>query len=86
MKRIAVQDQVGNMQQELVDRGYEVVSFYYQGPVDAVLYTDDYHGLQNVNDGALGNPGGAMMINVRNKSLEQVIEMIESRRYGKLFN
>lgn len=86
MRRVAVQDQLYSIKNQLTDLGYEVVPFHYQGPVDAVLYIDDYQGLQNVNDGAMGNSLGAMMINVRGKDIEQIIEMIETRRYGRLFS
>ncbi len=85
MKRVAVQGSMVEIRHQLSKRGYEVVNFEDSGIVDAIVYIDDYAGIRNMNnDGDMEGPG-AVIINASNKSIEQIIYIIESRRYEGLF-
>jgi hypothetical protein len=85
MKRIAIQNNLEELRNELAGRGYEIIDFNDKGHVDAVVYTDDYSGIKSINNEAGVNPLGAVLINARGKTIEQVIYVIESRRYEGLF-
>ncbi len=86
MKRIAVQNDLEYIQASLIKRGYHVVPFDYSGPVDAIIYTDNYGGLQSINNGSNSNEMGAVLINGREKGIDEIIYIIEKRRYGGLFS
>jgi len=85
LKRIAVQNDLEEIKNELKNKGYEVVDFNAGGYIDAVVYKDIYSGLGNVNNSADGNAYGAILINANNKTIEQIEYIIETRRYEKLF-
>ncbi|SNS53954.1 Uncharacterised protein family (UPF0180) [Anaerovirgula multivorans] len=86
MKRIAIQENLEEIKAALIDKGYEVVGFKDQGYIDAIVYTDDYGGLKNVNDSGETNNYGAVLINANSKSIEEIQYIIETRRYGSLFS
>ncbi|MCC5909538.1 MAG: YkuS family protein [Clostridiaceae bacterium] len=86
MKRIAVQNDLHDVRKELEDRGYEVVDFYEKGVVDAIVYIDDHSGLQNLNNVKDTDNYGAILINANNRTVDEIQFIIESRRYGSLFN
>ncbi|GAB6085935.1 YkuS family protein [Alkaliphilus crotonatoxidans] len=86
MKRVAVQDNLESIRGSLIKRGYHVVSFDFTGPVDAVIYTDQHGGLENINNGVNSNEMGAVLINGKNKGIDEIIYIIEKRRYGSLFS
>lgn len=85
MKRVAVQNNLVELKEELRSRGYEVVDFYDKGHVDAIVYIDDYNGIKSVNNESGLNTIGAVLINAKNKTLDQIIYVIENRRYEGLF-
>jgi hypothetical protein len=85
LKRIAVQQGLNSIISGLESRGYEVVAFEDRGYIDAVVYVDDYTGLKNVNSMGEVNNNGALLINAKNKTLDQIIYIIETRRYEGLF-
>lgn len=85
MKRIAVQNGLEDIRQGLEDKGYEVVDYEAGGHIDAVVYSDIYSGLNNVNNSADGNAYGAILINANNKTIDEVANIIETRRYERLF-
>ncbi|AKL97361.1 hypothetical protein CACET_c39350 [Clostridium aceticum] len=85
MKRIAIQDDLQQLKTHLEEKGYEVVSFQDQGHIDAIVYTNDYGGFRNLNDTGETNTYGAILINAKNKSVEEIQYIIETRRYGSLF-
>lgn len=85
MKRIAVQNNLEELKDELRSRGYEVVNFYDKGHVDAIVYIDDYNGIKSINNEAGLNTLGAVLINAKGKTLEQIMYVIENRRYEGLF-
>jgi len=85
MKRVAVQQNLHKVREELENRGYEVVNFNSGGNADAIVYIDDYNGIQNFNNEDSNGSLGAVLINARNKSIDQIIYVIETRRYEGLF-
>lgn len=86
MKRIAVQENLTDIKEALKKRGYEVVGYNERGYIDAIVYLDDYEGIHNLNNENTGNHNGAIMINVKNKSIEDIVYIIEHRRYEGLFS
>lgn len=85
LKRVAVQQGLESLGEELERRGYEVVEYGYNGHIDAIVYRDIYSGLGSVNDSEDGNVYGAIMINANNKTIDEIVHIIETRRYGRLF-
>ena len=85
MKRVAVQNSLGNLKEELKSKGYDVINLTDKGSVDAIVYIDDYTGIQNMNNEVDANALGAVLINASNKSIDQIIYIIENRRYEGLF-
>ncbi|SDL15112.1 YkuS family protein [Natronincola ferrireducens] len=86
MKRIAIQENLQQLKDNLTNKGYEVVGFQDQGHIDAIIYLDDYSGFKNVNDAGETNGYGAILINANNKTVEEIQHIIETRRYGGLFS
>ncbi|AOY75401.1 YkuS family protein [Clostridium formicaceticum] len=86
MKRIAIQDGLEQLKFDLENNGYEVVDFQDKGHIDAIVYTDDYGGFKNLNDMGETNTYGAILINAKNKTVEEIRYIIETRRYGSLFS
>ena len=81
-----MQENLTELREELTQRGYEVVGFNDQGFVDAVIYLDDSSGFKNINNSFESNSsGGAVIINARNKNIEDLAYIIETRRYERLF-
>lgn len=85
MKRVALQQGLENLGEELKSRGYEVVAYGDQGHIDAIVYSDIYSGLSSVNNSAEGNAYGAILINANNKTVDEIVHIIDTRRYERLF-
>lgn len=85
MKRVAIQNNLDEVRLQLEGRGYQVVDFKSRGNVDAIVYVDDYTGIQNMNNEGDNNSLGAVLINARNKNIDQIVYIIENRRYEGLF-
>lgn len=85
-KVIAIQKELEQIGRELEARGYEVVHEKYDGYVDAILY-DSYNSplsyLNNFDD-VIDMDRGAIIINVRNKGIDDIIYAIEKRSYESL--
>ena len=85
MKRIAIQNNLQEVRLQLEGRGYQVVDFNSRGNVDAIVYIDDYTGIQNMNNEGDKSSLGAVLVNARNKNIDQIVYIIENRRYEGLF-
>lgn len=85
MKRVAVQEELNEMKAELKNRGYEVVDFNDSGHIDAIVYADINNDISSVNNSIDGNMYGAILINARNKTIDEIENIIETRRYERLF-
>lgn len=85
MKRVAVQDGLYEIKVDLENKGYEVVDYQTGGHIDAIVYKGSNSGANNVNNSVNGNFYGAILINANNKIIDEIQEIIETRRYEGLF-
>ncbi len=85
-KVVAIQNNLEHIGKELEARGYEVVHDSYEGFVDAILYHSDNSHLGYLNnfDNVIDMDRGAMIINAKNKSIEEIIFSLERRVYDSL--
>jgi hypothetical protein len=90
---IAIQKGLEDIKSELENRGNEVFYIGENRVADAVLYkemdTHPYYEVNNVPSAAAasinGNTSyGAILVNVTNKSLEDIIRIINKRVYSPL--
>lgn len=84
MKRVALQEGLTDIRNKLEERGYEVVDFNDSGYVDAVIYLNNSSGFKNINNSQDDN-SGAVIINAKNRSIDDLVYIIETRRYERLF-
>lgn len=97
MKVIAVQKGLNNIKNQLNRLGYKVV-FYEEAscPVDALIYleTNNDNTLLNINRylsqqyamlNSAHNYPGTILINAKDKSLDEIVQIIERRSYSPLF-
>ena len=89
---IAIQHGLENIKRELENRGNEVFYIEENKIADAVLYSEvdtyPYHTINNTSAAVLSNGNasyGALLVNVTNKSLEEIIHILEKRVYSPLF-
>ncbi|NLM03995.1 MAG: YkuS family protein [Clostridiales bacterium] len=85
MKRIAVQENLYEIKEFLKAKGYDVVGFDDRGYINAIIYTDDYDGFRNINNDYTDGNFGAILINAKNKTIDEIEYIIETRRYSSLF-
>lgn len=90
---IAIQKGLENIKNELENRGNEVFYIGENRVADAVLYkeidTHPYYEVNNVPSAASaainGNMTfGALLVNVTNKSVDEIIRILEKRVYSPL--
>ena len=86
-KVVAIQSNLEHIGKELEARGYEVVHENYDGYIDAILYNSDSSKLSYLNnfDNVVDMDRGAMVINTKDKAIDQIIYTIERRVYESLF-
>lgn len=86
-KVVAIQSNLEHIGKELEARGYEVVHENYDGYIDAILYNSDSSKLSYLNnfDNVIDMDRGAMVINTKDKAIDQIIYTIERRVYESLF-
>lgn len=91
---IAIQRGLENIKRELESRGNEVFYIGENKMADAVLYKEadieTYYSVNNIPSAAtaLTNDNtsyGALLVNVTNKSVEEIIQILEARVYSPLF-
>jgi hypothetical protein len=90
---IAIQRDLGDIKEELESRGNEVFYIGENRVADAVLYkeidTHPYYEVNNIPSAASasisGNVSyGALLVNVTNKSIEDIIRILDKRVYSPL--
>lgn len=91
---VAVQKGHETLKEELRNSGYDVVTYgEYNGIIDALLYADslqsdgfsDSHFAMS-SAGMIGeNPKGILMINITNKSIQEIKTILQRRVYSPLF-
>lgn len=96
---VAVQRGLGHIKDKLRESGYEVVTLgEYNYPIDAIIYTGNgfetsyitNSNMPNLTSHTMGlNDGGrsygVLMINIANKSIAQIEEILKRRSYSPLF-
>lgn len=91
--KIAIQKGLEDIKRELESRGNEVFYIGENKTADAVLYKDTdthpYYEVNNVPSAAYSavsgsTPYGALLINVTNKSIDEIIRILEKRVYSPL--
>ncbi|MFZ5353912.1 MAG: YkuS family protein [Bacillota bacterium] len=92
--RIAIQKGLDNLMNELKNQGYDVFVIGENKMADAVLYkeadTYPYYEVNNIPSAASSTYGdninyGALLVNVTNKSINEIIEILNRRTYSPLF-
>ena len=89
---IAIQHGLEDIKKELESRGNEVFYIGENRMADAVLYkeadTRPYYAVNNVPSAAALSNGnisyGALLVNITNKSMEDIIRILETRVYSPL--
>lgn len=90
---IAIQRGLGNIKEELESRGNEVFYIGENRVADAVLYkevdTHPYYEVNNIPSAASASINGNMsygtlLVNVTNKTIEDIINILEKRVYSPL--
>ena len=90
---IAIQKGLENLKSELESRGNEVFYIGENKVADAVLYkevdTHPYYEVNNVPSAVAASMGGsasfgALLVNVTNKSIDDIIQILEKRVYSPL--
>lgn len=86
-KTIAIQSGLEGIGRELEARGYEVVDDHFEGYVDAILYNSDNSKLSYLNnfDNVIDMDKGAIIINAKGKSVQDILHTLERRAYDSIF-
>ena len=87
---IAVERGLNDIKRHLEYKGYTVVDGYsYRGAIDAYVYenmgfsaVDDFNSYSQGSSQALG----VLIVNAKNKSPEEITEILEKRVYGENIN
>lgn len=90
---IAIQHGLENIKRELESRGNQVFYIEENKNADAVLYNEvdtyPYYTVNNIPSvSALANGNtsyGALLVNVTNKSIDEIVRILETRVYSPLF-
>ncbi|MBM7615576.1 YkuS family protein [Alkaliphilus hydrothermalis] len=86
MKTVAVQEDLVDIREALNNKGYKIIDFKDEGHVDAIVYTNHHSGIASLNNDVSKDNLGAVLVNSTNKSIEEIVYIIEKRRYGSLFS
>lgn len=90
---IAIQRGLESLREELERRGYEVFYIGENRVADAVLYKEldayPYYEASGLQSAASASSGGntafgSLLVNVRNKSMEDIFRILEKRLYSPL--
>lgn len=86
-KTIALNNVSDNIKESLIEKGYEIVDGSYEGYVDTILYDSDSGSLSylNVFDNVIDMNNGAFIIDIRDKTPDEIETMIENRSYTSIF-
>ncbi len=85
MKRVAIEQGLEEIKQELENRGYEIVDYKDKGHIDAIVYKNINDDIGNINNSTDGNIDGAILVNANNKTIDEIEYVIRTRKYEKLF-
>lgn len=91
---VAIQKGLTGIKEKLIERGYDVVTMgEYNFPVDALVYVGRGIDMSHYpNTGITANANyndvenhGALLINVNNKSIDEIDKILKKRVYTPLF-
>lgn len=90
---VAVQSHLHHVKNALKLKGYDVVDAeHYAYPIDALIYEGNsfqisYISRNNMPETSMGGRSnyGVFMINSMGKSIEEIVDMLETRYYSPLF-
>lgn len=88
MKKTIVLNNVPSyIEESLIEKGYRIVDRSYDGYVDTILYNSDKSSLSylNVFDNVIDMSSGALIIDINNKTANEIVNIIENRSYTSLF-
>lgn len=84
---VAVENSIGYLKNALSDKGYNVVDFgEYRLPIDAIVYESVHlkpcseHNFLNS-----GSRNGILMIYAKNKTIDEIDNILRTRTYSSLF-
>jgi len=91
---IAIQKGIKKLRDELIQRGYTVVEAESYGyPIDAIIYEDTNYNVSHISidnmpsaENSIRPNFGVLMINSRNKSVDEIVEILNRRCYTPLLN
>jgi len=86
-KTIALNNVPRHIEENLMEKGYVIVDGSYDGYVDTILYNSDMGSLSylNVFDNVIDMTSGALIIDINNKTTDEIVSIIENRSYTSLF-
>lgn len=86
-KTIVLNNVSNNIKESLMEKGYEIVDGSYEGYVDTILYNSDSGSLSylNVFDNVIDMNSGAFIVDIRNKTPDEIERIIENRSYTPIF-
>ncbi|WP_432662086.1 YkuS family protein [Wukongibacter baidiensis] len=86
-KNIVLNNVPSHIKEGLVERGYNVVDGSYEGYVDTILYNSDEGSLSYLNmfDNVIDMTNGAFIVDIKEKTPDEIVSMIENRSYTSLF-
>jgi hypothetical protein len=87
---IAIQKGLDELKNNLQSRGFTVFYIGEDQVADAVLYNEPdtypYYDVNNIPSATASTAGyGALLVNVSNKSDEEIVKILNSRLYSPLF-
>lgn len=91
-KKVAVQEGLNDIKGNLERLGYDVYTLQENNSVDAIVYMADgydisyYNTITNMNQGVnMDENKGAILINAKGKSIDEIEYIIENRVYSRIF-
>jgi hypothetical protein len=82
---ISVQDNLDDLYDKLGSMGYRVYRLGENQISDAYIYSEQNYGLSNLYSVAPPMENGSLLIDADNKTIEDIIYMINHRIYSPLF-
>ena len=86
-KTIALNNVSNSIKESLIEKGYKIVDDSYEGYVDTILYNSNSGSLSylNVFDNVIDMNNGAFIVDIRDKSPDEIERIIENRSYTSIF-
>jgi len=82
---IYISDELTNIKDELINRGYNVISNSNNTPCDAIICNLKNGGLLNINNISSAKKEGTLIIDCGSKSIEEIEYILNNRTYSSIF-